>query len=142
MNAARGPWAAGIGCRRGCPERTLHTLLDEGLTACGLTPGDLGWIASIDTKGDEDGLAALAAALGIPLSLWPADVLRGFNGRLHTRSPRVRAATGVDGVAEAAALAAVNRGDPDDTRARLVLPRRSDGLATIAIACRVHDGMA
>lgn len=142
MNAARGVWAAGIGCRRGCPARTLRALLDEALTACGLAATDLGWIASIDTKGDEDGLATLAAELGVALSLWPADVLRRFDGQLHTRSTRVRAATGVDSVAEAAALAAVSHGEPGDTCARLVLPRRGDGLATVAIACRVDDGMA
>lgn len=137
-----GSWAAGIGCRRGCPAATLRAVLDEGLAACGLARGDLQYIASIDTKANEDGLTALADELGIALSLWPAATLRRFEPRLRTPSARVQAATGVAGIAEAAAMAAVTDGDPAADGAQFALTRRGNALATVAIACRLRDGMA
>lgn len=137
-----GPRAAGIGCRRGCPGATLRAVLAEGLAACGLEFADLDRLASIDTKADEDGLVALAGDLGIALSLWPAATLQRFEPRLLTPSSHVHRATGVRGVAEAAALAAVSAGDPADDSAHLVLPRRGNALATVAIACRVDRDLA
>lgn len=141
VNTARDRCAAGIGCRRGCPGTAIRAVLEEALTACGLDLDDLDALASVDTKADEEGLAALADELGIALSLWPADTLGRFEPRLATPSARVQAATGVRGIAEAAALAAVTGGDPGVEGARLALARRGNALATVAIACRTGYGV-
>lgn len=133
--------AGGIGCRRGCPAEAIRALLDEALAECGLGPEALHHVASVVGKGDEPALVGLAHALGLPLSLWSSDALRPFGARSTTASARVRAATGVEGVAEAAALAAVSDGDPDDLRAQLILPRRANDCATIALAGLFHDGV-
>lgn len=133
--------ALGVGCRRGCPAEAIRALLAQALAECGLAHGDLHRVASIDTKADESGLVRLAEELRLPLSLWSREALQAFGARLRTPSTRVRAAAGVDGVAEAAALAAVTGGDPLDTGARLILPRRASEQATIAIACRAGDGV-
>ncbi len=133
--------ALGIGCRSGCPAAAIHALLEQALCECGLGRDVLHRVASVDSKADESGLARFANDMMLPLSLWPTETLKAFAPRLHTASARVRATTGVDGIAEAAALATVSDGDPDHPRARLILPRRANERATIALAGIVHDGL-
>jgi cobalt-precorrin 5A hydrolase len=100
---------AGLGCRRGCPASALRELLDAALAAHGLTAGELSALASSTHKADEAGLRELAAALGLPLALLPAEVLAGYDGRLTRHSARSEALTGSAGVAEASALAEAER---------------------------------
>lgn len=130
---------AGLGCRRGCAAGMIRALLSEALTECGLEPADLSLLATIDRKAREPGLLEVSDELGLSLSLWPVEVLNRFDGRLGRRSERVLAATGCSGVAESAALAAASHGNQDDERGRLVLRRRQNAHATVAIAQRVRN---
>lgn len=139
--AAASIWVAGIGCRRGCPADAIRDLLASALDECGIEAASLDRLASIEGKGNEPGLLAVAAELGLSLSVWSGAILRCFEGRLATHSRHARAATGCSGVAESAALAAASDGDPDDPGTTLALPRRSNGRATIAIACRRPHGV-
>lgn len=132
-------WVAGIGCRRGCAVDMVRALLTEALTECGLESADLAMLASIEGKDREPGLLELADELGLSLSVWPAEVLQRFDDRLGVRSERVLAATGCNGVAESAALAAASGGDHVDGHVRLVARRRSNAHATVAIAQRARN---
>ena len=73
-------------------------------------------------------VAAVAAALGVPLVLIAKADLKAAGTRAETRSERVLALMGIPCVAEAAALAG---GGPT---ARLIVPRIAIGTATCALA--------
>jgi cobalt-precorrin 5A hydrolase len=119
---------AGVGCRRGTSAAAIETVIAAALARAGLARDMLDAIATAAAKGDESGIAAAAAALGVPLVLVPQRDLETAGGRATTRSQRVMTLMGVPGVAETAALAA---GGP---AARLVVPRIAIGPATCALA--------
>jgi cobalt-precorrin 5A hydrolase len=119
---------AGIGCRRGTAADAIETVITAALARAGMAPSALDAIATPEAKGNEAGIAAAAAALGVPLILVEQDDLESAGSRVETRSQRVMELMNVPCVAEAAALAA---GGP---AARLVLPRIAVGPATCALA--------
>ncbi|MCB1769965.1 MAG: cobalamin biosynthesis protein [Candidatus Competibacteraceae bacterium] len=125
---------AGLGCNRGCPLETLLALLDETLTCHGLQRSHLSALASIELKQDEAGLHALAAALGLPISFYPAATLNEYSDRLSRKSEIVFRETGCYGVAEAAALACAERLVRRDFPAELLIPKQKNADATLAIA--------
>ena len=118
---------AGIGCRKGASADDVGAAIAHALDRAGFAADGLDLIATSAAKGGEPGIAAAAAALGVPLVLVPQSDLEGASPRTQTRSERVVALTGVPSVAEAAALAA---GGP---QARLILPRVGVGPATCAL---------
>jgi cobalt-precorrin 5A hydrolase len=117
---------AGIGCRKGASAVEISAVIADALARAGLDTLDL--VAAPESKGGEHGVAAAAAALGVPLVLVAKADLEAAGARTKTRSERVLALIGVPSVAEAAALAA---GGP---AARLILPRITVGVATCALA--------
>jgi cobalt-precorrin 5A hydrolase len=117
---------AGIGCRKGASAVEISAVIADALARAGLDTLDL--VAAPESKGGEHGVAAAAAALGVPLMLVAKAELEAAGARTKTRSERVLALIGVPSVAEAAALAA---GGP---AARLILPRITVGVATCALA--------
>jgi cobalt-precorrin 5A hydrolase len=117
---------AGIGCRKGASAAAISAVIADALARAGL--GTLDLVAAPESKGGEHGIAAAAAALGVPLVLVAKADLEAAGARTQTRSERVLALIGVSSVAEAAALAA---GGP---AARLILPRITVGVATCALA--------
>ena len=119
---------AGVGCRRGAPAAAVGAAIAAALSRAELEPAALALIATPAAKGGEPGIAAAAAALGLPLVLVPPAELEAAGERTVTRSERVVALWNVPSVAEAAALAA---GGPT---ARLVAPRVAVGPATCALA--------
>jgi len=123
---------AGLGCRRGCPLDELRALLRDTLAEAGLDESNLTALASATLKADEDGLAALAAALDLPLALFTPQQLAACEKRLSDPSQTVRTITGSASVAEAAALlqAEVQSGVP----ARLLVGKRRSEQATCALA--------
>ncbi|MFS2125659.1 cobalamin biosynthesis protein [Pseudomonas sp. Pseusp97] len=123
---------AGLGCRRGCPLDELRALLRETLAEAGLDESNLTALASATLKADEEGLAALAAALDLPLALFTPQQLAVCEKRLGEPSEAVRSATGSASVAEAAALlqAEAQGGAP----ARLLVGKRRSDQATCALA--------
>jgi cobalt-precorrin 5A hydrolase len=128
---------AGIGCERDCPTEAMAAVLDEVLAAAGLDRGWLDGLASIDVKADEAGLIALAGELGLPLTTYSAERLQRHDGALTARSEHVQAAVGCYGVAEAAALAAVE--DRAGRTGELVVGKHKGQRATAALACAYRE---
>jgi len=126
--------AAGFGCNRGCPLESLLVLLDRTLAEHGLRRDDLRALASIELKRDEPGLHQLAETLNLPIHFYPAVVLREYDDRLSRKSEIVFRETGCHGVAEAAALACAERLVAHDFRAELIIPKRKNTDATLAVA--------
>jgi cobalt-precorrin 5A hydrolase len=118
---------AGVGCRKGASADDIGAAIARALDHAGFAADGLDLIATSAAKGGEPGIAAAAAALGVPLVLVPQSDLEATGARVQTRSERVVALMGVPSVAEAAALAA---GGP---QARLILPRVAVGPATCAL---------
>jgi cobalt-precorrin 5A hydrolase len=102
---------AGVGCRQGASAAAIETVIAAALERAGLTPQGLDVLATAAFKGDEPGIAAAAAARGVPLILVAQADL-----------------TGVGSVAEAAALAAAG------PAGRLMVARIAIGPATCALA--------
>jgi cobalt-precorrin 5A hydrolase len=119
---------AGIGCRKGASAADISTVIAQALARAGLASQALDAIAAPESKADEQGVSAAAAALGVPLVLVSRADLQAAGARAQTRSERVLALMGVPSVAEAAALAA------SGPAARLIVPRMSVGIATCALA--------
>ena len=112
---------AGFGFRAETSLAALQDALARAGGAAGVTH-----LATVAAK--AEGLAGLAAALGLPVVAVAAEVLAAQ--AVVTRSGRVEALHGTGSVAEAAALAGAGSG------ARLRGPRvvSADGTATAAIA--------
>lgn len=122
----------GIGCKRGCSEKSLHALLQQTLTDCGLAIDQVDSIASIDTKKDEAGLLELAQNLTIPLTFFTAEHLNTFAGEISKPSAAAIDAVGTLSVAEASALAlAETRGGE---KIDLIGKKQKSGDVTCAIA--------
>ena len=119
---------AGVGCRKGASADDIGAVIADALARAGVAPEELNLIAAPELKRGEHGLAAAAAALGVPLVLIAKADLEAAGARAETRSERVLALMGISSVAEAAALAG---GGPT---ARLILPRIAVGSATCALA--------
>jgi cobalt-precorrin 5A hydrolase len=119
---------AGVGCRKGASADDIGAVIGAALARAGFATEALGLIAAPELKRGEQGVAAAAAALGVPLVLIAEADLRAAGARADTRSERVLALTGIPSVAEAAALAG------GGLSARLILPRIAVGSATCALA--------
>jgi cobalt-precorrin 5A hydrolase len=117
---------AGIGCRKDCPAEDILALLREAMASAGVDAIDL--LASADLKANEAGLAQAAAILGRPLRLFSQPALEAVTASISMRSACVKRLTGLESVAEAAALAGAGFG------ARLIVPRIANARATCALA--------
>nr|WP_275982093.1 precorrin-3B C(17)-methyltransferase [Frigidibacter sp. ROC022] len=120
--------ALGVGCSRDCPADELIALVDGLLAEAELAPKALKGIYTLDLKGDEPAMLALARHLDLPLRLFTADELEAETPRLETPSEVVFAEVGCHGVSEAAALAGAG---PD---AILGHPKIKTAHATAALA--------
>ena len=119
---------AGVGCRRGAGEHDIAAAIAAALARAGIARTELSLIATSARKGNEPGIAATAAGMGLPLVLVTQDDLEAAGIRTVTASARVLAESGVPSLAEAAALAA------GGAQARLLAPRVAVGAATCALA--------
>ncbi|MEJ2043151.1 MAG: cobalamin biosynthesis protein [Reinekea sp.] len=131
-------YSVGMGCERGCPENHLYELLLSTVETAGLTLVDISSISSIDIKADEVGLQQLAARLKLPYQTYSKQQLLTVDHLLSTRSEYVFNTVGVYGVAESAALYAVN--DLNEAAPELVQPKLKTNKATCAIARQFRDG--
>jgi cobalt-precorrin 5A hydrolase len=113
---------AGIGCRRGVGAEEVLAAVAAARVAVAV--GGRDGLATVPGKGDEAGIAAAAARLGLPLVV----VAPAGDAAVLTESRASRAATGAGSASEAAALAAAGPG------ARLLGPRLAVGRVTCAIA--------
>ncbi|MFD5426963.1 cobalamin biosynthesis protein [Streptomyces sp. NPDC127084] len=113
------PLVVGVGARRGAPPAEVVGLIRAALRElAGDGPETVVALATVETKADEPGLVAAAAALSVPLRAYPARTLAGVP--VPNPSGAVRDAVGTASVAEAAALA---------EGGELVVPKRTSGEA-------------
>jgi len=119
---------AGIGCRKGAAAAAVEAAVIAALAARGLGADRLAALATSSSKGEEPGIKAAAAALGVPLVTIAQGELEAAGHGIATKSERVLALTGVGSVAEAAALAAAGSG------AQLLAQRVVVGPVSCALA--------
>lgn len=111
----------GVGCRKDCPPEGVADLIRESLIQNGLSPASIRDISTIELKRGEALPAALSEAFGgVPIRIWPEADLRDI--AVEHPSEKVRAATGLPGVAEPAAIRSADGGP-------LVLPKQKGALA-------------
>ena len=138
----------GIGCERDTSLAVLERLVAEGLEQQGLAREAVAGLASIDRKGDEPALLALAEQHGWPLRLYDAPTLASV--AVPHPSEAVAREMGTPSVAEAAALQAAWEAASEagrlltelaGTAPRLVVEKRigraaggERGAATLAVA--------
>lgn len=125
-------YVAGMGCRRGCDHANLQSLLASVLEEAQLSVMCLSALATLETKKDEAGMTLLAQYLTLPIYYFSAEQLATYHERLQQPSQKVWEATGSAGIAEASALALAE--SMSGGQARLIIPKRSNAVATIAIA--------
>lgn len=118
----------GVGCSRGCPAGELIAHVDGLLADAGLAPKALKGVYTLDLKGDEPAVIALARHLDLPLRLFTSAELEAETPRLENPSEVVFAEVGCHGVSEAAALAGAGE------KAALWYPKRRCAHATAALA--------
>lgn len=118
----------GLGCERGTPPAEVLVLANEALTAAGIGGAELAAIASIDSRGEEAAILAVAAHFAVPAVFFDAVRLEQETPRLKNPSAIVFTRVGCHGVAESAALAAIG------ADAELVLGKIKSAHATAAIA--------
>ncbi|MBF0176564.1 MAG: cobalamin biosynthesis protein [Magnetococcales bacterium] len=126
------PLVLGIGCDRDTSSATLSMALERVMTAHGLAMEDVVALTTLDRKGDEPALLALANAWGLPLHLFCAAQLSQV--KVPNPSTRVSTHVGTPSVAEAAVLLLTGR-SADDLLVTKQTYRGEDGKnVTIALA--------
>jgi len=123
----------GLGCERGTSKSLIERATGEALSARNLAPEAVAGMATLDLKGDEAGLLALATTHDWPLRLFPADQLAPVP--VPSPSAHVARTVGTHSVAEAAALLAA--GDDADLLVSKCITRAvagEQGAVTVAIA--------
>ncbi|KUJ68872.1 hypothetical protein ACZ90_15895 [Streptomyces albus subsp. albus] len=127
------PLTVGVGARRGVAAAEVRELVRRTLTEAGLPVSAVTALATTAARADEPGLAAAAAALGVPLLAFAPAELAAV--RVPTPSARVRDAVGTPSVAEAAALLAAGPYGELLVRKRKSDPRSGGpAAATCAVA--------
>lgn len=128
MNAR---YVAGIGCRRGSSEQSLHELLTQSLHEHTISIEQLVALASIDSKRDEAGLRQLATSLKISVLYFSAEQLRNYAERVGEAATIVLNTAGTN-VAEASALAGAEM--LGKQHAELIIRKCKNSDATFALA--------
>ena len=118
----------GLGCERGTPPAEMLAVANGAGRGGGIGESELAAVASIDSRGQEAAILAVAAHFGTPAVFFDAARLEQETPRLKNPSAIVFARVGCHGVAESAALAAIGRD------AQLVLGKIKSAHATAAIA--------
>ena len=113
-----------------CPGRSW-TFTASG--ECGLAPGPVAGVFSIDLESDEPTVHALAESLGVPARFFAAVALEAEAPRLRNPSDLVLREVGCHGVAEGAAPAAARTFDDsavyDAAHHHLLRPRKKKRAA-------------
>lgn len=119
----------GVGASRGASPDDVRALVVDTLRDNGLSLRSVGEVVSIDLKADEAAIVELAAELRVPFRTFAAAELAAHD--VPTPSEAVAAATGSRSVAEASVLQA---------GAELVVPKRKNAVATVAVGRRAPRG--
>lgn len=118
--------AVGIGCRRETPAGELAEALTTTLAEADLLPECVATIATAELKATEPGIIALAAQLGVPLTIISTEQLRALDPEGF--SPSAASRFELPGVAEPCAVVAAH--------GPLLAPKRSFARCTVAVALR------
>ena len=124
--------AIGIGCRKNTPAQAIIGLVREVLALLPEAPANVR-LCSSERRSQQAGLREASVTLGLALVFFSHVELAAVAERILTRSAKVREVTGLDGVAESAALVGAG------PRAKIVVPRRTAGGAACAIAADFAD---
>jgi cobalt-precorrin 5A hydrolase len=119
----RGEYTVGLGCRRGLSEEVILHAIRDGLTAAGISPGEVFAYATTIRKLHEKGLIRAVEALGGNLVFLDDAAI----GAQPAPTPSRAVLLGLKGVAEPCALALSGRGV-------LVAGKKNSGGVTVAIA--------
>lgn len=122
-------YALGMGCRRGKSFEELRYAAESVLEEHGISLSEVGCIATIDKKKDEEGLIQLSQAWRLPLVTFDAGTLAAVQGDF-TSSAAVLEKVGVDNVCERAAVLAAGRGS------ELIIKKTAISGITVAAAMR------
>ena len=125
-------YTLGMGCERNCPLEFLESLMLDALAQKGLTPSDIHSLNSIDIKADETQLIALADKYHWDFNTYSAQELTPMESLLSSKSDYIFNTVGVYGVAESAALLAVQM--ETGTEPELILNKIKNAKATCALA--------
>jgi len=117
-------FVAGVGCRRGTSEADIRAAVDDVFRRQGISTLCLRNLATIDIKGDEEGLLEFARSRGLELELFSATEL---NKKAVRSSSFVMSATGARGVSEPAAI--ISSGAK-----RLWIKKQKTARVTVALA--------
>lgn len=120
-------YAIGIGCRRGKTFEEIRDLAAHVLEENGIDISEVGCVASIDIKQDEEGLKQYASYLRVPFITFDAELLKKAEGDFES-SEFVEKTAGVDNVCERAAILAAG------PTAKLAVTKTAKNGMTIAIA--------
>jgi len=116
----------GVGCRKGTSQREILKAIAQAMKKGDCLMDDVRCISSIDLKRNEGGLKEACVALGLPLRIISADLIKRFNGP-YQRSAFVKEKIGVEGVSEPCALLA-------GRKTKLIVPKVKRGRVCVAIA--------
>ena len=122
-------YAVGIGCRRGKSPEDIAKFAEKILAENNIEIDDIGAIATIDIKKDEEGLIRLSQYWRVPLLTFDAQILARVQGDFAS-SERVLEAVGVDNVCERAAVCAAGTGSA------LIVRKTAENGITVAVAER------
>ncbi len=120
-------YAVGIGCRKGTPFSKLRDYFIKTLAALHIETGEVGAIASIDLKEEEQGLIELCAYYKLPFITYTSELLEKAEGD-YEESAFVKEKTGVGNVCERAAMLLTGN------RGKLIQRKSAEDGMTIAIA--------
>lgn len=121
-------YVVGMGLKRGKPVEELEAAFLDTLNEQGISPDEVGAIATIDIKLDEEGLKTLSGKYKIPLLGFEGSILERAMGEFSA-SKFVKDTVGVDNVCERAAVIASNQG-------KLVVRKQARDGITVAVAIR------
>lgn len=124
----------GIGASTGPDLKGMSETVDRSLRSAGRSPLAVHAVATIDRRGDEPAVLAVADRLGAPRLSFPAEVLAEVAAERAVPNPSqtVMDAVGTPSVAEAAALAAAGPGSYLVSQKQVSLT----GDSTVALARR------
>ena len=120
-------YAVGIGCKKGTSFETLNEFFIETMKRNNIDINEIGAIASIDLKANEEGLIELCSYYRIPFITYTREILLKAQGTFE-ESEFVMEKTGVGNVCERAAILLTNN------RGTIIQNKCSENGMTIAIA--------
>lgn len=120
-------YVVGIGCKKEKSFEEIEIFFEEVLKQNAIRKEQIGAVASIDVKKDEEGIIQFASFHKIPFYSYSAEELRDLKGEFSS-SDFVSDTVGVDNVCERASVKAAGND------AELIIPKNAGNGITIAVA--------